>query len=108
MRIIEAAGLAQIRLLHHELAQFDLVGQYLLTNTDAIDTAPGIDSNNHANAQGDIQFSIKRNLFISFLAFAFESWIDWVEISVELVFPAAHQCCEQDSLPTALGEQRIH
>ena len=82
-RIDEPAGTAQIRLLNHNTAQFDLVGQYALGDTDTIDTIPGIGASNYVGARGEIELRIKHIVFVPFLAFTFESWLDWVEIAVE-------------------------
>ena len=82
-RIDEPAGTAQVRLLNHNTQQFDFVGQYALGNTDTIDTIIDIDATNYVGGAGEIEMSIKHIVFVPFLAFTFESWLDWVEIAVE-------------------------
>ena len=82
-RIDEPAGTAQVRLLNHNTQQFDLVGQFALSNADTIDTIPDIDATNYVGGAGEIDLSIKHIVFVPFLAFTFESFIDQVEILVE-------------------------
>ena len=81
-RIDEPAGTAQVRLLNHATGEFDLVSQHAIGSTDATDTIPGIDADDYVNPQGDIELSMKHIVFVPFLAFTFESWIDWVEIGI--------------------------
>lgn len=82
-RIDQPAGLAQIRLLNYATGQHDVVGQYPLGNADAIDTLPGIDATNYVSPQGEIEVSITHLVFVPYLAFTFESWIDNLVITVE-------------------------
>ena len=79
-RIDEPAGTAQIRLLNYNTQQFDLVGQYALSDTDTIDTILDIDATNYVSAQQEIELRIKHIVFVPFLAYTFESWLDEVRI----------------------------
>jgi len=82
-RIDEPSGIAQVRLLNHNTQQYDLVGSHPLGSTDAIHTFEDIDATNYVSAQDEIELRIKHIVFVPFLAFTFESFIDWVEIVVE-------------------------
>ena len=81
-RIDEPAGLAQIRMRNWNTNQFESVGQYALGNTDQIDTINNIDATDYIDGNGNIDLSIKHIVFVPFLAFTFESFIDQTEITV--------------------------
>jgi len=82
-RIDEPSGTAQIRLWDHAAAQFDLIGTHPLGSPDAVHAFNDIDASDYVNPQGDIEVSIKHIVFVPFLAFAFESFVDQVRIAVE-------------------------
>jgi hypothetical protein len=82
-RIEHPTGFAQIRLLNHQTQRFELVRQYPLGPTDDVETIAGIDAADYVGPQGEIQLSIKQIVLVPFLAFTFESWIDWVDIEVQ-------------------------
>ena len=75
-------GLAQIGLLNHNTGQFVRVGQYSLGDADAIETIADIDATHYVSAQGEIKVSITHLVFVPYLAYTFESWIDQVQIKV--------------------------
>jgi len=82
-RIDEPAGTAQVRLFNHNTQQYVVVGSHPLGATDSIRTFEDIDSGDYINPNtGEIELRIKHIVFVPFLAYTFESWIDWVEIQV--------------------------
>jgi len=81
-RIDEPAGTAQVRLLNHNTGQYQFVGQFSVGNTDGVDTIANVDATNYVGANGEIELRLKHIVFVPFLAFTFESFIDWVEIQV--------------------------
>lgn len=82
-RIDEPAGLAQIKLFNWDTKQLESVGTYSLGNADNIDTINNISATNYIDGSGNIDLSIKHLVFVPFLAFTFESFIDHVEILVQ-------------------------
>jgi len=82
-RIDEPAGTAQVRLLNHNTQQYVLVGSHPLGSTDAIRTFENVDASNYVDPNtGELDLRIKHIVFVPFLAFTFDSFIDWVEIAV--------------------------
>ncbi len=81
-RIDQPAGTMQVRLRNWNTGQLDLVGSTAIGNTEDVDEFLGIDATNYVNAQGEIEASIKHLVFVPFLAFQFESFIDQVAINV--------------------------
>ena len=82
-RIDEPAGTMQVRLRNWTTGAFDFVGSAPIGNTDDVDAFPDIDAADHVNGSGEIEASIRHIVFVPFLAFTFESWLDWLEISVQ-------------------------
>lgn len=82
-RIDEPSGLAQIRIRNWNTNQFESVGSYSIGNTDQVDLINSIDATNFIDGSGNIDLSIKHLVFVPFLAFTFELFIDQVEIVVE-------------------------
>ena len=80
-RLDEPSGLAQINLRNWNINQFEQIGSYALGNADQIDTINDIVATEYVDGSGNIELSIKHIVFVPFLAFTFESWIDWVEIA---------------------------
>lgn len=78
------AGIAQIRFRNWNTNQFESVGSYAIGNTDNVNTIDNIDATNYVNTagMGEIEMSLKHIVFVPFLAFTFESFIDQIDISV--------------------------
>ena len=81
-RIDERSGIAQFSLLNHNTGRYDLMGQFGIGSADAIETIEDIGATDYVDGAGNIELSIKHIVFVPFLAFTFESWLDWVEIAV--------------------------
>ncbi len=81
-RIDQPAGQAQIRLRNWNNGVFDLVGSYAINQSEQARPIEGIDATQYVNATGQIEVSIKHIVFVPFLAFTFESFIDEVRIDV--------------------------
>jgi len=81
-RIDEPSGTAQVRLFDHNTQTFDLVRQYAIGSSDAMQVIADLDAGDYVSQQGEIELRIKHIVFVPFLAFTFESWIDLVEIAV--------------------------
>jgi hypothetical protein len=81
-RIDHPAGTAQIRLRNWNTGQFESVGSYPLGPSDAVHVLSNIDAANFVSGSGAIDVSIKHIVFVPFLAFTFESFIDHVQIDV--------------------------
>ncbi len=72
----------QIRLRNWNTGELDLIGSAAIGDTDGVDEFLDIDATNYVNAQGEIETSIKHLVFVPFLAFQFESFIDQVAINI--------------------------
>ena len=81
-RIDEPAGTAQVRLMNWSNGAFDLVGTHAVGTSDAVHVIQDIDATTYVDDQGGIDVSLKHIVFVPFVAFTFESWIDWLEITV--------------------------
>ena len=82
-RIEDAAGLAQIRLRDWNSNEFEMVGSYPLGNTDQIHELNGLDATRYVSNLGEIDCSIKHLVFVPFLAYTFQSYVDQVVMEVE-------------------------
>jgi len=81
-RIDEPAGTAQLRLRNWTTGQHDLIGAYPLGSTDAVHTFQNVNAANYVNGQGELAVALKHIVFVPFLAFTFESFVDHVEIQI--------------------------
>jgi len=69
---------------NYNTTEFDIVGSYSIGNTDAVEQITGMDASKYYNTNnGRMRVKIKHIVFVPFLAFTFESFIDQVEIVVE-------------------------
>jgi len=82
MRIDEPSGTAQVRLLNHGTSMFEQVGQFGIGTSDEVREIIGVAAGSYVSGQGEIELAIKHIVFVPFLAFTFESWVDLVEIAV--------------------------
>ena len=60
-----------------------MVGSFAIGPTDSVSNIDGIDATDYVGPAGEIELRIKHLVFVPFFAFTFESWIDWVEITVQ-------------------------
>jgi len=82
-RIDQPSGTAQVRLRNHGSGQEDLIRQYALGQTESTEVVSGVNASNYVGVGGEIELSVKHIVFVPFLAFTFESFLDLVEIRVE-------------------------
>ena len=68
--------------MNHNTGEFDAVGQFAIGQAEATETITDINATDYVDANGEIELSVKQIVFVPFLAFTFESFIDQVEISV--------------------------
>jgi len=81
-RIDQPAGTSQVRLRNWNTGQFVLVNSHAVGTSDNVVSIPDLDASVYVNASGEIDVSIKHIVFVPFLAFTFESFVDHVEIEV--------------------------
>jgi len=82
-RIDQPAGSAQLRLRNWNTNEFELVGQYAIENSETTELVEDIDAAPYVSGTGQIDLSIKHIVFVPFLAFTFDSYIDHVQMTVE-------------------------
>ena len=82
-RIDEPAGIAQVRLLNNGTGAFDTVDQHAVNQTDLLREIEITDSRNYVDQNGEIVLRAKHIVFVPFIAFTFETEIDWVEMVVQ-------------------------
>jgi len=82
--IDQPSGQAQIRLRNYTTGQRTLIGTYAIGSTDSVRAFENIDAAAHVDpGTGTIEASIKHIVFVPFLAFTFESFVDQVEVRVQ-------------------------
>jgi len=59
------------------------VGQYAIENSETTELVEDIDAAPYVSGTGQIDLSIKHIVFVPFLAFTFDSYIDHVQMTVE-------------------------
>jgi len=83
-RIDEPAGTAQVRAFDVNTGLYDLVGTFPINNgADQVRTITNLDANDYVAGDSTIEIEIKHIVFVPFLAFTFESFIDEVNVSVQ-------------------------
>lgn len=82
-RISEPAGTEIVFLRNWTTGNFEPIGQHAVGEIERTTTIENIDATNHINGSGEIDVQLRHVVFVPFLAFTFESWIDQVEILVE-------------------------
>ena len=82
-RISEPAGTGQVRLFNHTSGAFDLVDTHIVSSTDSVIAIADIPARDYIAGGGEIALRIKHIVFVPFVAFTFESRLDWVEMAVE-------------------------
>jgi len=82
-RLDEPGGQASISLRNWSSGEFDQVGSFPLDDAaDQVDTIEGIDASNYVDGAGQVQVEIVHRVFVPFLAFSFDSFIDQVQVTV--------------------------
>jgi len=86
-RIDEPAGTARVSLRNWNTGEFEPVDTFPVGDTDDVHVTSGIDATNYVNTSGggggEIDLQLRHVVFVPFLAFTFESFVDHVEIAVE-------------------------
>jgi len=82
-RIDEPSGSARISLRNWSAGEFEPVGAYAVGTSEEVRTIAGIGAASYVNASGEIDVAVKHIVFVPFLAFTFESFLDQVEITVQ-------------------------
>jgi len=82
-RIDQPSGNGTVYFRNWTSGNFEPVGQHVLGSTDASAQFPGIAAASYVDGAGQIDLRIRHVVFVPFLAFTFESFIDQVEITVE-------------------------
>jgi len=81
-RIDEPAGTAVVSLRNWSTGEFETVHSYAIgTNEEAV-TIPGLDARRFVSGGGEIDLRAGHVVFVPFLAFTFESFVDQVRIEV--------------------------
>jgi len=81
--IDQPSGSAQIRVRNWTTGQLNLVDTYAVGQTEASRVIGPLAAADYISGEGDIEVSIKHIVFVPFLAFTFESSIDFVGVEVE-------------------------
>jgi len=82
-RISEPSGIARVSLLDWSTGVFSLILQHAAGTSDVIATANGIDASDFVNDENEITVLFQHLVFVPFLAFTFESFVDLIQIEVE-------------------------
>ena len=84
-RIDEPAGTETIRLRNWNTGEFDQISSHPVGMDEEARTFPGLDASNYINTSGagEIEARVQHVVFVPFLAFTFESFIDLVEFAVQ-------------------------
>jgi len=89
-RIDEPSGTARVSLRNWKTGEFDAVGAYSIGTTEEAVTIEAVDASDYVNTsggggggEGEIDLQLRHVVFVPFLAFTFESFIDHVQIAVE-------------------------
>jgi len=84
-RIDQPAGTARVSLRNWATGEFEQVDTFPLGDSDDVHVTAGIDATNYVNTSGggQIDVEIRHIVFVPFLAFTFESFIDHVEMTLE-------------------------
>jgi len=80
--IDEPSGTARLALRNWVSGAFEPIGQFPLGMSDASAEFNGLSSENRISDAGEIQIQIKHTVFVPFLAFQFDSFIDRIVVRV--------------------------
>ena len=81
-RIGEPSGLARLLVRDQTTGDYDIVDTYPVGLGAEQHATADLDASRYVSDLGEIDIRIKHNVFVPFIAFTFESWLDWVEIAV--------------------------
>jgi len=81
-RIDQPSGTGQVWMYDWNAGAFDLIGTHPLGSTDAQQVFAGIPAGDYIDGGGTMVIRLKHIVFVPFLAFTFESWLDLVEAEV--------------------------
>jgi len=81
-RIGEPSGIARIFVRDQIDGAYDQVASYPIGPVEETHEVLGLEASRYVSELGEIDVRVKHNVFVPFVAFRFESWIDLVEISV--------------------------
>jgi len=82
-RIDEPSGTARVSLRNWSTGEFETVNSYAIGTTEESVQITGIDANDYVNGDGNIEVQVRHIVFVPFIAFTFESFIDQVQLAVE-------------------------
>jgi len=80
--IDQPSGVCQVRLRDWTDGLFDQVGSFPIGAAEDVDEIAGVDAARYVDGGGAVDVSIKQIVFVPFLAFTFESSINWVDVTV--------------------------
>jgi len=81
-RIDEPSGTARVSLRNWSTGEFESVGTYSIGTTEEAVTISDIPAADYVNGSGEIDAQLRHVVFVPFLAFTFESFVDEVAIEV--------------------------
>jgi len=77
-------GILTLSLFNFFSGRFDVVDQFAITDEDSIARVNGIDATNYVTeATKRMILQVRHTVFVPFLAFQFDSAVDWVELAVQ-------------------------
>jgi len=82
-RIDEPTGSARVSLRNWSTGAFETVGTYSIGTTEEVVVIEDIDASQYVSGDGSIDLRLRHVVFVPFIAFTFESFIDEVGIAVE-------------------------
>ena len=81
--IDEPAGTSTLSMFDWNAGVFDPIGTFGLNQTDTVHTVNGVDATDYVDATGTMIVQVKHTVFVPFIAFTFESFLDFAEIEVQ-------------------------
>jgi len=81
-RIDEPSGNASVRLRNWSTGEFEQVGSFSIGETDVRETFADLDASVYVSDAGEVDVSLKTIVFVPFLAFTFDNFVDQVEVVV--------------------------
>ena len=83
-RVDHPSGILTLSLFNFPANRFDLLGQFPVSDEDTIAEVNGINASDYITpATKRMILQVKHAVFVPFLAFQFDSEIDWVELDVQ-------------------------
>ena len=81
-RIDEPSGTMRISLRNWNTNNFDPIGTAPVGNTDQTELIQGVGAADYVSDVGEIEVEVEHIVFVPFLAFTFESFVDAIEVTV--------------------------